>query len=160
MKLFLVGLLGVFIQPAFPVKHHVELHEPVAPKTEEVREFPIYDTIEALPKPKPMKVVEDTAPKETQRVEAVGSCEDWIRQAGIEEVSTALQLIGRESGCNPAAVNKSSGACGIPQALPCSKLPGFPNDPVAQLRWMDSYVKGRYGSWSAALNHSHSKGWY
>jgi len=87
-----------------------------------------------------------------------GSCMDWIRQAGVTDVQSAYTLIMRESGCNPNAVNPSSGACKIPQALPCSKLPT--NDPVEQIKWMQNYCISRYGSWSGALAHSNSVGWY
>lgn len=87
-----------------------------------------------------------------------GSCKDWIIQAGVSDVENAYYLIMKESGCNPNAVNKSSGACGIPQALPCSKL--GTSDPVAQIRWMQSYCISRYGSWAGAVAHSKSVGWY
>lgn len=87
-----------------------------------------------------------------------GSCMDWIRQAGVTDVQSAYTLIMRESGCNPNAMNASSGACGIPQALPCSKL--GTSDPVAQIRWMQNYCVSRYGSWAGALAHSNSVGWY
>ena len=95
-----------------------------------------------------------------------GSCEDWILQAGVSraDLQAALTLINRESGCRPTATNSSSGAYGIPQALPGSKMASMGSDwrynPVTQIRWMDSYVKGRYGGWSQALAHSYSKGWY
>ena len=87
-----------------------------------------------------------------------GSCSDWISRAGVSDVANALILINRESGCNPNSVNASSGACGIPQALPCSKL--GTSDPVAQIVWMQSYVFGRYGSWSNAVAHSNATRWY
>lgn len=80
-----------------------------------------------------------------------GSCEDWITQAGIPLTNAVRTLIINESGCRPDAVNPSSGACGIPQALPCSKLPCTLQDPVCQLRWMDQYVKARYNTWEGAL---------
>lgn len=89
---------------------------------------------------------------------ASGSCGEWMVAAGITDMANATTLINRESGCNPNAVNKSSGACGIPQALPCSKL--GTNDPVEQLKWMQNYVNNRYGSWANAVSHSNSKGWY
>ena len=70
-------------------------------------------------------------------------------------------LIRRESGFNPRAVNPSSGACGLPQALPCSKIPGGVSASVdTQIGWMVSYIRGRYGTPAAALSHSHSRGWY
>ena len=84
-------------------------------------------------------------------VKASGSCADWMAAAGIPDMYSTHKLIINESGCNPNAVNPDSGACGIPQALPCSKIAHCGVEPVCQLRWMDSYVKGRYGSWDGAL---------
>jgi len=83
-------------------------------------------------------------------------------QAGIPEAdwSYVELLVAKESGWNPAAVNKSSGACGLPQALPCSKLGVGLDDPVGQLRWMNSYVIARYTSWANAWSHSKTRGWY
>lgn len=83
---------------------------------------------------------------------ASGGCAEWMAQAGIPQTTATNKLILKESGCNPRAVNPTSGACGIPQAWPCSKLPnGVNTDPVTQLRWMDNYVKTRYSSWDNAL---------
>lgn len=95
---------------------------------------------------------------EVAQIAPNGSCMDWIRQAGVSDVQSAYTLIMRESGCNPNAINASSGACGIPQALPCSKL-GTSN-PVEQIKWMQNYCVSRYGSWGGALAHSNSVGWY
>lgn len=61
----------------------------------------------------------------------------------------ALQkLWQRESNWNPNARNPSSGACGIPQALPCSKIPDM--SPRGQVEWGLSYIKARYGTPSRA----------
>lgn len=84
-------------------------------------------------------------------VRASGSCADWMAAAGIPDMYSTHKLIINESGCNPNAVNPDSGACGIPQALPCSKIAHCGVEPVCQLRWMDQYVKGRYGTWDGAL---------
>ncbi len=89
-----------------------------------------------------------------------GSCSEWIAGAGITDTSSASALIARESGCNPYAVNQSSGACGVGQALPCGKTGCEMGDGACQTRWMNQYVIGRYGSWSAALGHSYANGWY
>ena len=59
-------------------------------------------------------------------------------------------IVSRESGWNPNATNKSSGACGLVQALPCSKVPGNGYNPVDNLRWGTGYATGRYGSWAGA----------
>lgn len=91
-----------------------------------------------------------------------GDCQSWIEQAGITDTYHANLLIGGESGCNPGAVNPSSGACGIPQSLPCSKMGCSLDDPVCQLKWMQTYVINRYGSWSNAYAtwQSRSPHWY
>lgn len=89
---------------------------------------------------------------------ASGSCQDWMVAAGVTDMANAYTLIMRESGCRPDAVNRSSGACGIPQALPCSKL--GTSDPVEQIRWMQNYVVRRYGSWAGAVSWHNSHNWY
>ena len=92
--------------------------------------------------------------------EVNGNCIDWIKKAGIEEVDLAYKLIMKESGCNVNAINKHSGACGIPQALPCSKLSSFRGDPVKEIIWIKNYVYKRYGSFNNALNFHFKNGWY
>lgn len=100
-----------------------------------------------------------------------GTCGEWMKAAGITH-PVAIELIGRESGCNPCSHYPSSSncnytgnnACGIPQALPCSKLRddagcGMTNA-VCQLRWMQNYVYSRHGSWEGAKAHHDSYGWY
>lgn len=74
------------------------------------------------------------------------------------------KLWNRESGWNYKAHNKSSGAYGIPQAVPGSKMASAGADwrtnPITQVKWGLKYIKGRYGSscnaWRFFLNH----GWY
>ncbi len=75
----------------------------------------------------------------------------------------ALEM--REAGFNRFARNPSSGAYGIPQALPPTKMPfaaqaagGSHAGP--QLGWMFSYIAGRYGTPAAAWGHELSAGWY
>lgn len=75
-----------------------------------------------------------------------------------------IKLWNRESGWNPNAHNKSSGAHGIPQSLPASKMASegadYYTNGKTQIRWGLKYIKGRYGSPSKAWAHSQSKGWY
>lgn len=91
-----------------------------------------------------------------------GSKDEWLTAAGIprEFWGAADAIISQESGWNPNARNPSSGACGLAQANPCSKVPGNPYDPVDSLRWMNGYVTGRYGGWQQALAHKQQAGWY
>jgi hypothetical protein len=71
----------------------------------------------------------------------------------------ALYLLwNEESGWNPNSVNASSGACGIPQALPCSKIPD--HSTAGQIRWGLSYIAGRYGNPLNAYDHLRNYGWY
>lgn len=93
------------------------------------------------------------------RTSSGGNCSEWMTAAGIPHTTATDKLILNESGCRTTAVNPSSGACGIPQAYPCSKLPCPLNDSgaVCQLQWMDTYVKGRYGSWDNALSTWYSR---
>lgn len=66
-----------------------------------------------------------------------------------------------ESGWNHLAANSYSGAYGIPQALPGSKMgSGWQTDPAVQIRWGLGYVAGRYGTPCGALNFWQSNNWY
>ena len=73
-------------------------------------------------------------------------------------------LWNRESSWNPNAVNKKSGACGIPQSLPCSKMASEGSDYrtnyKTQVRWGLKYIANRYGSPTNAWKHSQRTGWY
>lgn len=75
-----------------------------------------------------------------------------------------VKLWNRESSWNPNAVNKKSGACGVPQSLPCSKMKSegadYRTNYKTQIRWGLKYIKGRYGSPSGAWQHSQRTGWY
>lgn len=89
-----------------------------------------------------------------------GNCDSWIAAAGIGDVASARELIGRESGCDPYAKNPSSGACGVAQELPCGKSGCSLGDGACQVKWMNGYVIGRYGSWSGAIAHHNANNWY
>jgi hypothetical protein len=70
----------------------------------------------------------------------------------------------RESGWNPYASNPSSGAYGIPQALPGAKMASagsdWATDAATQIRWGLGYIKATYGSPCAAWSHETADGWY
>ncbi len=73
-------------------------------------------------------------------------------------------LWGRESGWNVDAENPSSGAYGIPQALPASKMasagPDWRSDAATQISWGLGYIRAQYGSPCAAWDHEEAVGWY
>lgn len=81
------------------------------------------------------------------------------------EWDALVKLWNQESGWSNTAKNPSSGAYGIPQALPESKLPAAGqesggSDPSAQISWGLAYIKQRYGSPSAAWAHEQANNWY
>ena len=78
---------------------------------------------------------------------------------------TALdRLWTQESGWNNHAKNPSSGAYGIPQSLPASKMGSLANPPTssasAQIAWGLRYIKQTYGDPIHAEQHEISQGWY
>ena len=93
------------------------------------------------------------------------TCESWIRAAGVSEsdVASAYWIIQRESNCRYNATNKSSGAYGIPQSLPGTKMASAGSDwqtnPVTQIKWMHKYVN-RYGGWLGAIEFWKKHHWY
>jgi len=110
---------------------------------------------------KPTETVRATTSNVTAPVaSSSGSCDEWIASVGISDLASAKELIRRESGCNPYATNTSSGACGVAQELPCGKSGCSLGDGACQVRWMNTYVIGRYGSWAGAVNFHSLHNWY
>jgi hypothetical protein len=88
-----------------------------------------------------------------------------LRQGWSEGQWSCLDsLWTRESGWNTYAVNHSSGAYGIPQALPDWKMASAGSDwrtnPITQIRWGIGYIASKYGTPCVALSHSNSYGYY
>ncbi len=69
-------------------------------------------------------------------------------------------LINSESGWNYKAVNPSSGALGIGQALGHTLPPDYAENPIVQILWMLQYVKKRYGDPVSAWAFKRAHGWY
>ena len=80
------------------------------------------------------------------------------------EFGSLVKLWNRESGWNPNTRNRSSGAYGIPQALPASKMKSAGSDYMTnyrtQINWGLSYISSRFGSPSSAWGYFQSNGWY
>ena len=79
------------------------------------------------------------------------------------EFSCLVSLWNRESGWNTHAANPS-GAYGIPQALPGSKMASaggdWQNSYQTQITWGLGYISGSYGSPCGAWAHSNAYNWY
>jgi len=92
--------------------------------------------------------------------------EQMLSQFGwsSSQFSCLQPLWALESGWNIYASNPSSGAYGIPQALPGSKMasagPNWQSDAATQIRWGLTYIQGTYGSPCAAWSHDEADGWY
>lgn len=83
---------------------------------------------------------------------------------GDDQFGCLVELWNKESGWNSQAYNASSGAYGIPQALPGSKMASagadWETNAATQISWGLGYIAGRYGSPCGAWQHSQSVGWY
>ncbi len=83
---------------------------------------------------------------------------------GEDQFYCLYQLWSRESGWSTTAGNPMTGAYGIPQALPGSKMASAGADwrfnPSTQITWGLGYVAGRYGNPCGAWNTFQGQGWY
>ncbi|WP_350346906.1 hypothetical protein ABIQ69_09630 [Agromyces sp. G08B096] len=83
---------------------------------------------------------------------------------GDDQFGCLVELWNHESGWNVYASNGSSGAYGIPQALPGSKMAVYGDDwqtnPATQIKWGLGYVSGRYGTPCGAWDAFNAQGWY
>ncbi|MCX4810732.1 transglycosylase SLT domain-containing protein [Streptomyces sp. NBC_01239] len=74
------------------------------------------------------------------------------------------KIVEHESGWNVSATNSSSGAYGLVQALPGSKMSSAGSDwktnAATQIKWGLDYMNSRYGSPTAAWSFWQSNGWY
>ena len=80
------------------------------------------------------------------------------------DFSGLVKLWNRESGWNPNSHNRYTGAHGIPQALPASKMSSEGSDYYTngktQIRWGLRYIKNKYGSPAKAWAFFQNNGWY
>jgi len=83
---------------------------------------------------------------------------------GSDQFSCLVSLWNKESGWNYQAYNSGSGATGIPQALPGSKMASAGSDwqssASTQISWGLRYIASVYGTPCSAWGHSQSTGWY
>ncbi len=80
------------------------------------------------------------------------------------QLASFSQIISHESGWNVTATNPSSGAYGLAQALPGSKMATAGSDwqtnPTTQIKWALDYMNSRYGSPNAAWSFWQANHWY
>lgn len=106
-----------------------------------------------------------SAPASTPTSEMQQWAHDYMLANGYTESdwNAANYIIQRESGWNPYATNASSGAYGLPQALPGSKMASVGSDWATnyqtQFKWFLNYCS-RYGGVTGAYNFWLTHHWY
>lgn len=112
---------------------------------------------------KPIKATPRSVTVATPSNDWVAQCKAWALQAGITLPPVAINLIDKESKCNPNAQNPNSTAYGIFQFLDstwtgvgCVKT----SDPVEQMRCGWKYVQNRYNGWGGAWSFWLNNSWY
>jgi hypothetical protein len=152
-----------------------------------VAERDAYGVTEYVPPPPPPVVVEETAEADAPSGSSAGAAKKSsvapvagtpdpgsakavaaelvaARGWGSDQYDCLVSLWQKESGWNVYASNRSSGAYGIPQALPGSKMASVGADwqtnPATQITWGLNYIGGRYGTPCGAWSHSVAKNWY
>jgi hypothetical protein len=95
--------------------------------------------------------------------QAIGHEMVLARGWGEDQYSCLVLLFNKESHWNVYAANPS-GAYGIPQALPGSKMASagadWQTNPATQIAWGLGYITARYGTPCGAWAKSQSSGWY
>lgn len=82
----------------------------------------------------------------------------------LDQMPCLEKLWTKESGWNEKSTNASTGAYGIPQARPGSKMAAYGDDwktnPATQIKWGLNYIKSRYNTPCGAWQFFLDSGWY
>ncbi|MFC5790153.1 lytic transglycosylase domain-containing protein [Agromyces tardus] len=124
--------------------------------------------VEKKPEPEPAAAAVGWAPPaispDPGSAQAYGATAVAARGWPSTEFDCLVALWNKESGWRVNAYNASSGAYGIPQALPGSKMAtagaDWETNAATQIEWGLGYIQGRYGTPCGAWAHSSSVGWY
>lgn len=132
-------------------------------------------TVTEKPKPVPVPVVVAVEKKRSVTAPSAavpdpGSAQAYAYDAvaargwGEDQYNCLVSLWQKESGWRVNAENSSSGAYGIPQALPGSKMATAGDDWATnagtQIEWGLGYITARYGTPCGAWAKSQASGWY
>ena len=114
----------------------------------------------AQPSPSPTVAAPAASGSPQQIAEAMLGSFGW----SSSQFSCLDPLWAHESGWSATAYNAGSGAYGIPQALPGSRMasagPDWQTDAATQIRWGLEYIQATYGSPCGAWAHEQATGWY
>ena len=118
---------------------------------------------EAAAKAKAAKIAAEAAATGDYSVSAVQAMAQQI-VGNATQYQCFSWIVTHESGWNYRATNASSGAYGLVQALPGSKMASagadWQTDPATQIKWGLSYMNSRYGSPCGAQSFWEANGWY
>ncbi len=133
--------------------------------TEAVVSDPVDEVVHIGTKPEPeIPEVEPVTEVKPGSNRALGREMAADRGWGDDQFQCLDNLWTRESNWRHTAANSSSGAYGIPQALPGSKMGSVGSDwrtnPATQITWGLNYIKGRYGTPCGAWNFFQNRNWY
>lgn len=108
---------------------------------------------------------EPAATRSYVRTPAVGSGRDYARSLlSAYEYDCFSSIVEHESGWSVTAANPSSGAYGLMQALPGSKMASAGSDwrtsATTQIRWGIAYIAAHYGTPCGAWSYWQNHGWY
>ncbi|MFE4872048.1 transglycosylase SLT domain-containing protein [Streptomyces sp. NPDC056682] len=103
-----------------------------------------------------------TVPAQAAPVSAKAIAQQMIKDPA--QFAAFSKIVSHESGWNHTATNSSSGAYGLVQALPASKMASagadWKTNPATQIKWGLDYMNSRYGSPVGAWNFWQAHHWY
>ncbi|MGW2450284.1 aggregation-promoting factor C-terminal-like domain-containing protein [Streptomyces sp. NPDC001704] len=103
-----------------------------------------------------------TVPAQAAPVNAKAIAQQMIKDPA--QFAAFSKIVSQESGWNHTATNASSGAYGLVQALPASKMASagadWKTNPATQIKWGLDYMNSRYGSPVGAWNFWQAHHWY
>ena len=123
-------------------------------------------TQEPAPQPTQQPAPQQPAPQPVSSGDARSIARSMLSSYGWgdDQWGCLESLWMKESGWNHTAMNPSSGAYGIPQSLPGSKMASagadWQTNPATQIAWGLGYISERYGSPCNAWAHSQAVNWY
>jgi outer membrane biosynthesis protein TonB len=122
-------------------------------------------TLRPTPKPTPRPTPKPTPKPTPVPAPTVASAKAYaLSVLGASQYACLDAIATHESNWNTYAVSPSTGAYGIPQALPGDKMAtvgaDWRTDPLTQVRWMIGYVRDAYGSACGAWSFWQMNSWY
>lgn len=107
-----------------------------------------------------LKAKQDEIAKQNSLNSKIANAISPTAYAAADDGSAKMFIYMHESGNNPGAINPNGGACGLGQALPCSKMGCSLSDYACQDAFFTNYMLNRYGSWENAKAFWQANRWW